>query len=62
MHTQNDNINNNNNNNNLKGENCFVFISSESINMLYFNKTAEDIWCRSNLDSLADKNKRYKFV
>lgn len=35
---------------------------SESINMLYFNKTAEDIWCRSNLDSLADKNNRYKLV
>ncbi|XP_055317973.1 cytochrome b5 reductase 4 isoform X2 [Sitodiplosis mosellana] len=31
----------------------------ESINMLYFNKTAEDIWCRSNLDSLADKNNRF---
>lgn len=36
----------------------FHFIRSELINMLYFNKTAADIWCRSNLDVLADKDDR----
>lgn len=32
---------------------------SDSISLLYFNKSAEDIWCRSHLDALADKNTRY---
>ncbi|XP_031623674.1 cytochrome b5 reductase 4 isoform X2 [Contarinia nasturtii] len=32
----------------------------ESISMLYFNKTTDDIWCRSNLDLLTDKNNRFQ--
>lgn len=33
-------------------------LHSESINVLYFNKTAEDIWCRKKMDEIADKTDR----
>lgn len=31
----------------------------EMVNLLYFNKTENDIWCRANLDSLAKANNKY---
>lgn len=34
-------------------------IRSESINVLYFNKTADDIWCQSKLDKMTEQNNRY---
>lgn len=37
----------------------FSSVCREMINLFYFNKMEEDIWCKSNLDSLAEKNDRY---
>lgn len=33
-------------------------LSRESLNLHYFNKTEKDIWCRTHLDAIAEKETR----
>lgn len=32
------------------------------MNLLYFNKTEQDIWCKDELAAIAEKDERYIFI
>lgn len=38
-----------------------VTVFRQSISLLFFNKTEEDIWCRQILESMVKEDDRYGF-
>lgn len=34
---------------------------SESLSLFYYNKTEQDIWCREQLESIAEKHSQFQF-
>lgn len=37
----------------------FFFFCRQRLNLLYFNKTTEDIWCKSKFDALESEDDRF---
>lgn len=40
----------------------FFFISRESIQIIFFNKTESDIWCRQKLEQITKKDERIQLT